>query len=247
MSKQAMKKLKGGDRIPELDSGSGQDSADVQELKATLRQHWEHSRHCEIQILWFTNIYAVVVAAILVFISETSGDSTTLVPIFLLALFGLILSIIGFLIMVALTLGHLNHKMNVFIILYYWDKMEFYSDPEKPVHYKTAHRWFFEITIALFSALSLLFCASEDWTSPEVPYEQKALLIVAFIIIFVVIEILYRMTWRNHTRDRIRFREALKSDTEGYYRKDWDEWFKKPGRWKELVEDATERGILVLD
>ncbi|KYK34622.1 MAG: hypothetical protein AYK18_13905 [Theionarchaea archaeon DG-70] len=211
-------------------------------MKAILRQHWEHARHCEIQILWFTSIYAAVVAGILAFIAETyKNNPPDLGSTPLLAFFGFILSVIGFLITVALTFGHHNHKMNVKIILYCWDKMELYVDPKKPVPYKRVHRWFFEFTVALFAVLSLLFYASKDWNSLAAFCEHRGWLIVALIGIFFFIEILYGVTWRKHSREQKRFIKLLQNDIEGYYRKNWKVLFRGPESWREVLKAEEER------
>ncbi len=213
------------------------------ELKAILRQHWEHSRHCEIQMLWFTSIYAAVVAGILAFIAETyKNNSTDLGPTPLLAFFGLILSLVGFLITVALTLGHHDHKMNVSAILYYWDKMEFFVFPKKPFRYKTAHRWFFEITISLFAVLSL-FYAPKSWNFLAIFQEQRFLVITA-IIILVFIEVLYQWRWEKYSIERFLFRKALLKDKKGKYRNNWDYWFEQPEFWKKITKDALANGII---
>lgn len=40
-----------------------------------FKEYWEQARHCENERLWFTNIYAAVVAAILVFMNQVNTGS----------------------------------------------------------------------------------------------------------------------------------------------------------------------------
>ncbi len=60
-------------------------------LLKVLEQNYEHSRHVENERLWFTNIYAIIVGAILTLISKNS-----LIFVYSL-IFCFILSILGFL------------------------------------------------------------------------------------------------------------------------------------------------------
>lgn len=190
----------------------------------------------------------------LVFIGgAVHSDSPDFSSAILLALFGLVLSVIGFLITVALTLGHLNHKLNVMMILYSWSKTEFYIDPKKPVPYKTVHRWFFEITIALFASL-LLFYSFKSWTY-STDREQTVLFILATVIIFgaifgvisYAIDALYKDRWRKYSRERVIFLKALRNDTERHYEGEWPNLFKPPKSLKELVKYAVDKGILKPD
>jgi len=213
------KKRNGGDLIPKL--------RPIPELETIFKEHWNHARHCENERLWFNNIYAVVVAAILVFIGQAGyNQQTDLGPMLLLALFGLILSVLGFLVVIALTLGYAHHIMDIVMIFYYWDAMEFYRHPKKPVHFMDAHRCFYEITIALFAVL-LLFYLSQAWDAIAL-FHKHWILLIAFALIFAVIEGLYRLRWKEHFSKCWRFINALQNDFEAKYRDNWPEWFRNP-------------------
>ena len=106
--------------------------------------------------------------------------------------------------MIALSLGHQNYIMNIVVILDYLGKTRFYKDWKKPLHYKTVHRWFFEITVALFAVLLLLY-GSKDWASLAFLHEHPISFLLVLIIIFVHIEILFRFTWKKAFDDRERF------------------------------------------
>ena len=62
---------------------------------ALLREHWENARHIKNERIWFTNIYAIVVAASLSIVHTARGDG--LVEVALLG-FLAVLSGIGLLI-----------------------------------------------------------------------------------------------------------------------------------------------------
>ena len=113
-----------------------------------------------------------------------------------LAIFGIILSVIGFFITVALSLGHQNYIMNVVVILCCLRKSEFYRDWEKPVHYKKWHRIFFEITITLFVALSLYY-GYQAWEGLAIFHNHPLWSTVLSVIILCHIEILYRWRWKG--------------------------------------------------
>lgn len=151
---------------------------------------------------WFTSIFAAIFTAILIFMGQIKvNENTNPGPILLLTIFGFILSVIGFFMVIAFSLGHQNYIMNVVVILCCWEKSEFYRDWEKPVHYKTWHRLFFEITITLFATLSLYYL-SQAWGRLAIIHENLILTIVAFVIIFVLIEVLYRSKWKKEFDNR---------------------------------------------
>lgn len=182
-------------------------------MEAILRQNWEHSRHCENQLLWFTNIFAAIMAAILVFMGQIGfSDQINLIPILLLVFFGLILSVVGFFIVIAFSLGHQNYIMNVVVILLCWKKSIFYRDWEKGVHYKEWHRYFFEIIFALFAVL-LIFCILGSLLSLEKLLEHQFWLIagfpIALVLSFLVIEGYYRRRWKKEFEYRSEVIEQL--------------------------------------
>lgn len=231
----------------------------IPQLEIMYREHWEHSRHCEILILWFTNIYAAIVAAILVFIGELSKnqqqDSLLVLtgvinenqqpdfgPILVLVLFGFILSIFGFCIVIAQAHGHHNYIMNIVTICYRWNLMEFYANPRKPFYYKRVHRWFYEVTTALFIVL-FLYYISYDWIFLKMLLEYKVLLPVMLILFWIFIEGVYQCKWRAYAVEVEDFKDALRNDTEGIYRDNWERWFKGPEFWKAIAEDVRKRKI----
>ncbi len=177
-------------------------------LETILRENWEHSRHCENQILWFTNIYAVVVAALLVFIGNAIyAKPPDYYSAILFTFFGFILSVIGFLIVIALSLGHQNYIANIVVILVHWNKQRFYKDWEKPLHYKEVHRRFFEIAIALFLML-LLFCTSQDKIS-FTSIRKVVLLIAIGLVIARLCRFIFKKEFQDGKKVLIRICKIL--------------------------------------
>ena len=159
-----------------------------------------------------------------------------LVP--LLIIFGLALSISGFLIVIATSLGYLHYIADIVMIVYYWNRMEFYKHQEKPIRFGDVHRLLFEFSIALFITLLLLHI-THSGTSPVL----FPPLVWPFIVlgIFVFIEWVFRLTWRKYFRECWNFASILKNDTEGRYRSDWNRWFKNPNFHERIMGDAEKR------
>jgi len=207
----------------------------IQQLETMYREHWEHSRHCEKEMFWFTNIYIVAVAAILAFIRDTNDNLA-----FVLISFGLILSVFGLFIVIALTQGHHIYITNIVTICYRWNVMEFYADHKKAFYLKRVHRWFFEVTVVLFAALFLHYL-SQVWTLPLAFREYWIwITAVSAIIIWAATKVMYRYEWDKHTRDWRDYRKVLRNDNKGEYRNEWDTWFKKPEFWKEIARNPKE-------
>lgn len=229
-----MRKRKGGDAILKPDSEAVLKPGSNSQLETIFREHWNHARHCENERLWFTNIYVAVIAAILVFTRETchyeqADSGLTLV----LVLFGLILSVLGFQVMIALSLGYDHHISDIVMVFYYWNKMEFYRHPEKPFHFMRAFRHIYEITIALFAALSFYY-GYQAWDIFSVFHDRLILPFLVFWLVLLHTYILYRWKWEGYFKNIRRFKKALQDDTEGQYKK----WFKDPDFRAKVIRDA---------
>jgi hypothetical protein len=75
-------------------------------IEKVYEQYWLHARHQENQRLWFTNIYAVIVAGILAYLGAiyklgNGNNSTFFISAIILFIFLTILSIFGYLITLA--------------------------------------------------------------------------------------------------------------------------------------------------
>ena len=108
------------------------DSQDVEQaenLRRVYEQNWLHARHIENERLWFTNIYAVVMAASLALMSEKG-------LIWPLVTFLLILSLLGFFMCYALRGPFIRHsRMSEIILRREWqlkDYSVFYSRKPQP-------------------------------------------------------------------------------------------------------------------
>ncbi|KYK34620.1 MAG: hypothetical protein AYK18_13895 [Theionarchaea archaeon DG-70] len=75
----------------------------------------------------------------------------------LLCLFLLILSVLGFRVVISQSLGHHNYIINVLMILECWGKTGFFKNPKKPFFLKRSCRKFYEATIAFFFTLFVFF------------------------------------------------------------------------------------------
>ncbi len=218
---------------------SGSDS----ELEAAFREYWQHTRQCINERLQFTYIYVVVVAAILVFIKEKEFlEPENLVLILLVVLFALVLSIIGFMVVIATSLGYEHYISDIVIIVYRWNKVEFYDHPKKPVHFANVHRMFFEFTVSLFFTL-LLFVLSSKYDFLHL-LREAFWFFIFFIIVFFAIETLYEFTWFDYFSESWQFNRLLKDDIRGFYRKDWNYWFKRTNFRRRILKDAEARRIL---
>ena len=140
---------------------------------------------------------------------------------FSLSIFVLILSVLGFMMVIALSLAYEHHIMDAIMVFYYWDKMEFYRHPGRPFIFVSVLRRFYEVTTSIFVVLSL-FCAFQDGTSSEVSYVHLILLILIFTITLIFIEMVYRCRWKKYFADNWRFKRTLQNDTTGFYRQDWN-------------------------
>lgn len=97
-----------------------QDIEQAENLRRVYEQNWLHARHVENERLWFTNIYALVMAASLALMS-TKG---LILP---LATFLLILSLLGFVMCHALRIAFIRHSRTSDIILRWEWQLKGYS------------------------------------------------------------------------------------------------------------------------
>lgn len=215
----------------------------IPQLESIYREHWNHARHYENVRLWYTKIYVAAVGAILVFMLQAGySHQMDFSLISALALFGLILSEMGFLVIIGASLGYVHYITDIVMIYYYWDTLEFYRHPAKPVYFAVLLRFFYEIMTALFAVL-FLFYAYRIWTS-LVPFHEYLILLFVGFIIYTGMEWLYKFKWREYFVENWYFIKTLRSDIEGYYRSEWKAWFKDPDFRRKIIKDARERGIL---
>lgn len=216
-------------------------SSSNQSLEVFFNQYWLHTRQCINERLWFTNIYAVVAAAILALLREiSSSQQEYFVPALLLTSFGFMLSVIGFLVVVSTSLGYLHYIADITMIVYHWDKMEFYKHPGKPIRFGDVHRWLYEITTALFLTLLLYYiglCYIDN------NLLRLLLSVLAFIATLSFIQLFYWLRWSKYFDECWKFARILKDDTEGRYRSDWDKWFRNPNFQERIIEDAREKKV----
>jgi len=111
-----------------------QDLERAENLRRVYEQNWLHARHVENERLWFTNIYAVVMAGSLVLMSETG-------LIWPLASFLLILSFLGFCMCHALRIAFIQHsRLSEIVLRKEWQLNNysvFYPKEGQPADYKS--------------------------------------------------------------------------------------------------------------
>lgn len=158
-------------------------------------------------MILFTSLYSAIVAGALVFMSKINYDqSMSLVLALLVSVFLLILSVLGFQMVISQSLGHLDYIINVLMILGHWGKTGFFKGLEKPFFLKRSYRYFFEITTAFFIMLSLFYVILLilNPTKKQYGFSILLLLLLSFVLVFIsafwfIEEVLYSSL---HARDR---------------------------------------------
>lgn len=77
-------------------------------LKSVYEQHWLHARHVENERLWFTNIFGIIVAGLLAFLSTTDGEALPQFALFV-GSFVFILSTLGYFFCLSWRAGFVEH------------------------------------------------------------------------------------------------------------------------------------------
>ncbi|KYK37645.1 MAG: hypothetical protein AYK18_09365 [Theionarchaea archaeon DG-70] len=209
-------------------------------LETILKEHWEHARFCEYEMILFTSIYGAIVAGALVFMSRMDyKEPINFALASLLSLFLLGLSALGFGVVISQSLGHHNYILNVLMILDCWKKTRFYKNPKKPCFLKKSCRQFYEITIAFFGILFVYyaFFPSDGKIPDTVSFGQVLLLIVIFLSLFASIEKLYQWKWEIYSIKRRLFMAALRKSKGEFCKYDnWDEQLenKNSQLWKDI-------------
>lgn len=98
--------------MSESEQGRRQLNEDL--IKSIFEQHWLQIRHIESERLWFTNIYAAIMAGVLAFI--TKGAEISLEFYAPLLFFLILLTIIGIIIVVRLGLAFYQHAAYALLI-----------------------------------------------------------------------------------------------------------------------------------
>lgn len=209
-------------------------------LEIILKEHWEHARFCEYEMILFTSIYGAIVAGALVFMSRIDlEESINFALASLLSLFLLVLSGLGFRVVVSQSLGHHNYVLNVLMILDCWNKTRFYKNPKKPCFLKESCRQFYEITIAFFVTLFFfyVFYAFEGKAPDTVSFKQVLVFFVIFLLLFISIGKLYRWKWGMYATKRRLFMAALRKSKGEFCKYDnWDEDLENENSdlWKDI-------------
>ena len=157
----------------------------------------------------------------------------------LLCLFLLILSVLGFRVVISQSLGHHNYIINVLMILECWGKTGFFKNTKKPFFLKRSCRKFYEATIAFFFTLFVFFAfyAIKGKVPDTITFIQGIFFIVVFSFIYFFIEhVLYKYKWSRYSMGRRLLIEAIRKGEKKFYRPDWDLQLEDEGSdlWKEI-------------
>jgi hypothetical protein len=74
-------------------------------LKTVYEQYWLHARHQEVQRLWFTNVFAVIVAGVFAYLGNSPDGAYSIYLLFFL----MVLSILGY---------FLTHAWNIPFVIF---------------------------------------------------------------------------------------------------------------------------------
>lgn len=143
-------------------------------LKSVYEQHWLHARHLENERLWFTNIYILIVGALLAYTFESGKAGFWSWPILIIIF---VLSLAGFFMCHSLRIPSYYHSRMADIIQikewmlpynYFYRKEElkttgrFGLDPTKFIHFHAVFYWLY-IVMSSLSIGFLSYDLAYDW------------------------------------------------------------------------------------
>lgn len=154
-------------------------------LKSVYEQHWLHARHVENERLWFTNIYILIIGALLAY---TFGRGEAgLWPWSILAIV-LTISLIGFFMCYSLRIPFIYHtEMADTIQIKEWNLPYNYLKykPSKLIHFHVVFSWLY-IVMSSFSIGFLLHDLAYNWC-----WYKWWIALVTSLICFVVLYIVF--------------------------------------------------------
>lgn len=128
-----------------------------QSLKIAFEQNWLHARHLENERLWFTNIYAIIVAGILVVLGSLGFDKFS--QFFYLILFLDILSILGIIVVIKTNAEFSNHMTAIKKII---DKLNLGKFMGFPYAYQNI--WIYKIIRVRYAFIGFYVSMIVIWT-----------------------------------------------------------------------------------
>jgi len=133
-------------------------------LKSIYEQHWLHARHVENERLWFTNIFALIVAGLLAFLGTVDRQLLSLFAIYAGG-FILILSMLGYFLCLSWRAAFVEHTTLVREMAEQYPELKDYAPYTRPEIYRiikvgwvTAHQLFlyFYTVIASFALFGVI-------------------------------------------------------------------------------------------
>jgi len=117
------------------------------ELLTILEQNWLHARHIENERLWFTNIYAIIVAGMIGILSINGFVNSSLMMT-LLSIFLIYLSLLGIIATYKLSAEFHNHMNKIELIV---ERLKIKDYMGLPLDRAEGGRWkFLRFTIAIY-------------------------------------------------------------------------------------------------
>jgi len=184
-----------------------------QPLLRIYKEYWTQARHCENERLWFTQIYVVVMAGILGFLSDILSKNPLMALALLFTL--MLLTIIGYFVAYALSYTYIRYTRLADLIMlevygikrdYVYDFSPIMKRHPKRVKFMDIFMIFYSAMMALLSSLSLtMYLLMIDVSL----YELGSLISIASVAIgvFLMLLLLYKFKLR---RDYEKFLEAVK-------------------------------------
>jgi hypothetical protein len=182
-------------------------------LKGIYEQYWLHARHQETQRLWFTNVFAVIVAGVFAYMGKSNDDTY---DVYLL-LFLTILSILGY---------FLTHAWNIPFVIFTrlaekmaiieWDlprdyqRFTKYGDIKyrKPVSASKMIMIFYSLMISVFGMMLI---------TKVFEISDYSISILILIAIFLAAYLYYHCVLDPNTIKKIQ--KQFKSEVDDYYEK----------------------------
>jgi hypothetical protein len=172
-------------------------------IKSIFEQQWLQLRHVESERLWFTNIYAAIMAGVLAFISK-GGEETPFEFYMPLLLFLVLLSVIGIVVVIRLGLAFYQHAAYVLVIAEAFGVGKYVESLWRWKVYQKKKRSFRDAIFTVASMFLLFYMVSLGGLLAMVTYvytnsaTSSLLVMMAIIPIFIL-----AIWWQNKKSNEI--------------------------------------------
>jgi hypothetical protein len=163
-------------------------------IKSIFEQQWLHVRHVENERLWFTNIYAAIMAGVLAFISKGS-EETSFEFYMPLLLFLILLSVIGIIVIMRLGLAFYQHAAYVLVIAETFRVGQYVECLWRWRVYQKKKRSFWDAIFTVASMFLLFYMVSLGGLLAMVIYVYIKSAILSILVIMMIIPIFALTVW----------------------------------------------------